>query len=72
MKKIFVLLLTLAMVLSLAACGGGSEADSTAPDDGGDGGEATGTVYYLNFKPPPCSRSTALWVLPTGGTTAMI
>ena len=47
MKKVFALLLTLAMVLSLAACGGKEEkpaADAPA-------GEETGSVYYLNFKP---------------------
>ena len=50
MKKISVLLLTLAMVLSLAACGGGSGSDS-GDGDKEDGGEAAGSVYYLNFKP---------------------
>ena len=34
MKKFFALLLTLAMVLSLAACGGKEEAPSTAPAEG--------------------------------------
>ena len=48
MKKAFALLLTLAMVLSLAACGGDS---GTTTDDTGDGETATGSVYYLNFKP---------------------
>ena len=48
MKKAFALLLTLAMVLSLAACGGDS---GTTTDDSGDGETATGSVYYLNFKP---------------------
>lgn len=49
MKKIFALLLTLAMVLSLAACGGG---DAPASDNGGSGDSgASGRVYWLNFKP---------------------
>ncbi len=54
MKKIFALLLTLAMVLSLAACGGGSNAgtdDKASGNEGGGDAAATGTVYYLNFKP---------------------
>ena len=53
MKKLFALLLTLAMVLSLAACGGGKKeekpADSNAPASETSG--AAGKVYYLNFKP---------------------
>jgi len=40
MKKFFAMLLALAMVLSLAACG--EKKDDTA---------AAGSVYYLNFKP---------------------
>ncbi len=62
MKKLFALLLALAMVLSLAACGSsnpapGTEAapagtdaapaDTTAPA----APAATGSVYWLNFKP---------------------
>ena len=50
MKKLFALLLTLAMVLSLAACGTKEE----APADKGENApaaEETGSVYYLNFKP---------------------
>ena len=53
MKKLFALLLTLAMVLSLAACGGGKTeekpADTSAPAT--ETPAATGKVYYLNFKP---------------------
>ena len=47
MKKLFALLLTLAMVLSLAACGGKEETKTEAPA----ATEETGSVYYLNFKP---------------------
>ena len=50
MKKLFALLLTMAMVLSLAACGAKEE----APADKGENApaaEETGSVYYLNFKP---------------------
>ena len=39
MKKLFAMLLALVMVLSFAACGNEPE------------GEATGSVYWLNFKP---------------------
>ena len=50
MKKLFALLLTLAMALSLAACGGGDKpADDAEP--AGDGEGAAGEVFYLNFKP---------------------
>ena len=46
MKKAFALLLTLAMTLSLAACGGNSgDTEDTS------GSDAAGEVYYLNFKP---------------------
>ena len=41
MKKYLALLLALVMVCGLVACGGGSS----------DEGEATGRVYWLNFKP---------------------
>ena len=47
MKKLFALLLTLAMVLSLAACGGKEETKTETPA----ATEETGSVYYLNFKP---------------------
>ena len=47
MKKLFAMLLTLAMVLSLAACGG----SDTATDEGSGDTTATGSVYFLNFKP---------------------
>ena len=49
MKKLFALLLTLAMVLSLAACGG--EKKEPAQDGKTPAAEETGSVYYLNFKP---------------------
>ena len=52
MKKLFALLLALAMVFSLAACAGGEtkpSGDETQAPAGGE--EAKGSVYYLNFKP---------------------
>ncbi|MCI8538938.1 MAG: ABC transporter substrate-binding protein [Oscillospiraceae bacterium] len=65
MKKMFALVLALAMALSLAACGGGNDtppsnnggnppattpgADSTPAPAAPDG--ASGSVYWLNFKP---------------------
>ena len=42
MKKLFAVLLAVLMMFSLVACGGNENAGST---------EATGKVYYLNFKP---------------------
>ncbi len=57
MKKLIAMLLALVMVLSLAACGGSTEAPAekaeaapaapAAPAEDG----AAGSVYYLNFKP---------------------
>ena len=57
MKKLFALLLAMAMVLSLAACAPASAPETQAPVDDApetqapvaDG--ASGSVYYLNFKP---------------------
>ena len=49
MKKFLALLLALVMALSLVACGETKQPDAT-PDEGGDT-TATGSVYYLNFKP---------------------
>ena len=123
MKRMLALLLSLAMVFALVACGGNNSGNTgnntgnnTANDQTSDGDNtAAGEVYYLNFKPeqdaqwqelakiyteetgvpvtvvtaasgeyettlmsemgrailPPCSRSTALWVWPTGRITAM-
>ena len=53
MKKLFALLLTLAMVLSLAACGGTEEAPDAKEESNTEApaAEETGSVYYLNFKP---------------------
>ena len=55
MKKLFALLLALVMVLSLAACGDNNNGDAsndpnTDTSETGNN-EATGSVYWLNFKP---------------------
>ena len=60
MKKFLALLLALAMVFALAACGepaadptdapSGDDTPATDAPEGGDS-TATGSVYYLNFKP---------------------
>ena len=47
MKKFLALILALVMSLSLVACGGGSNDAQGSGDDA----TATGSVYYLNFKP---------------------
>ena len=51
MKKLFALLLTLAMVLSLVACGGNDTTTEDTSDDTATEETAAGSVYYLNFKP---------------------
>ena len=66
MKKALAIILMLAMVFSLVACttdnGGEQDHSATQPNAGdttneGDNTEATGSVYYLNFKP----ESDAAW-----------
>lgn len=66
MKKALAIILMLAMVFSLVACttdnGGEQDPGTTQPNTGdttneGDNTEATGSVYYLNFKP----ESDAAW-----------
>ena len=46
MKKFLAMLLALVLCFSLVACGGGDEPAAPEAD-----GEATGSVYYMNFKP---------------------
>ena len=51
MKKVFALLLSLTLCLGLlSACGGKTETPA-APSDGDSAPAASGSVYYLNFKP---------------------
>mgnify|MGYP002517590660 CR=1 FL=1 len=65
MKKILAVLLALVMVLSLAACGTQAETPATEPETPAteepaaepETPAATGSVYYLNFKP----ESDAAW-----------
>ena len=48
MRKVFALLLTLAMVLSLAACGGQSAAQSSGDNSTGNHSySASGSVYII-------------------------
>ena len=49
MKKLFALLLTLAMVLSLVACGGSDTTTEDTSEDTATEETAAGSVYYLNF-----------------------
>ena len=56
MKKLFALLLTLAMGVSLVACGGGDKPAASTPaadasKPAASEPAAAGSVYYLNFKP---------------------
>ena len=49
MKKLFALLLALVMVLGLVACG--NETPVTGDDNNNEAPAASGSVYWLNFKP---------------------
>ena len=68
MKKLFALLLALAMVLSMAACGNSAPAETEAPATEApvveapetEAPAAAGSVYYLNFKPEFNDALTAL------------
>ena len=54
MKKFLAILLSLVMVLALAACGNSAPATTAAPETGAPettAPAAAGSVYYLNFKP---------------------
>ena len=63
MKKFLALTLALVMSLSLVACGEQKQPDAD-PNEGGD--TATGSVYYLNFKP----ESDAAWQTVAAAYTA--
>lgn len=70
MKRMLALLLSLTLVLALAACGGntsgkntsGQTGSSTPSDSSGD--KAAGSVYYLNFK-PEADQPGRPWLRPT-------
>ena len=53
MKKVFALLLTLTLCVGLlSACGGTkTETPASSGESGTSAPAATGSVYYLNFKP---------------------
>ena len=59
MKKLIAMLLALVMVLGLVACGSEKPVETNAPDAGtqapvsqeNETPAATGSVYWLNFKP---------------------
>ena len=52
MKKVFALLLSLTLCVGLlSACGGKKTETPAAPSDGDSAPAASGSVYYLNFKP---------------------
>ncbi len=54
MKKLIAMLLALTMVFALAACGGSATEETKAPEVAAPAetqAAATGSVYYLNFKP---------------------
>ena len=51
MKKLFALILALAMALSLVACGGNTTTEPEATEPAETVSTASGKVYYLNFKP---------------------
>ena len=60
MKKALTLLLTLAMTLSLAACGAKEEPAASTPAASTPAATETGSVYYLNFKPEADQAGQAL------------
>ena len=60
MKKIFSLLLTLTMVLSLAACGGNSAAPSTPGEDGTQSDAANSDTIKIGYV-SDLTGATALW-----------
>ena len=73
MKKFLALLLALVMVFALAACG----EPATDPSDAPEGGDstATGSVYYLNFKPEADAawqELAALYTEQTGVTVKVV
>ena len=85
MKKFLALLLALVMVFALAACGEPATDPSDAPSGGDDtqasdapeGGDstATGSVYYLNFKPEADAawqELAALYTEQTGVTVKVV
>ncbi|MBQ5504571.1 MAG: carbohydrate ABC transporter substrate-binding protein, partial [Oscillospiraceae bacterium] len=54
MKKILALILALCMVFAIAACGEKTDGKTDGQTDGktdGNNTEATGSVYWLSFKP---------------------
>ncbi|MDD2994489.1 MAG: carbohydrate ABC transporter substrate-binding protein, partial [Pygmaiobacter sp.] len=62
MKKALSIVLALAMAASMAACGGATSSSSAAastPASSSASG-ATGSVYYLNFKPEQADQWVAL------------
>ena len=60
MKKIFSLLLTLTMVLSLAACGGNSSTPSTPSEDGTQSDAANYDTIKIGYV-SDLTGATALW-----------
>ena len=68
MKKALSLLLTLVMVLSLAACGGKESDTSAPPVESGDVANKDKPLVWFNRQPSNSSTGeldmTALWALP--------
>ncbi|MBR1496138.1 MAG: ABC transporter substrate-binding protein [Oscillospiraceae bacterium] len=63
MKKFLAFSLALVLVLGLAACGssgGSSSGGGSAASSGGSGSAASGSVYWLNFKPELDETASAL------------
>ena len=51
MKKVFALLLSLTLCVGLLSACGGSKTETPASSGESGSSTATGSVYYLNFKP---------------------